>query len=100
MASIEALQEQFHQDDLVVLAVSVGESAKRVESYLSSNPVTFPILLDQKKLVARKYGITAVPATFLIDRQGRLLAKALGARNWASPPALSIMTELVKGSEE
>lgn len=100
MASIEALQKQFHQDDLVVLAISIGESAKSVESYLASNPVTFPVLLDRRKLVARMYAITAVPSTFLIDREGRLLAKALGPRNWASPPALSLMMELVKGSGE
>ncbi len=96
MASIQTLHEKFDENDLVVLAISVGEPAMKVERYLSKQSFTFPILLDKSKTVARKYGVNAVPTTLLIDRQGRLIAKALGPRNWASTPAFSIMSDLVK----
>jgi len=55
-----------------------------------------PIGLDPKLEVANLYTVRGLPATFLINRHGRITALALGPRDWDSPAAHALMEILLK----
>ncbi|GAB7054719.1 MULTISPECIES: redoxin domain-containing protein [unclassified Paenibacillus] len=57
---------------VVVIAVNVGESRGSAAEFVSKHGLKFPILLDPGGEAAGRYGVVGLPATFLIDGEGRL----------------------------
>ncbi len=53
------------------------------------------ILLDPKGEVSVLYGAWALPLTYLIDREGVIIARAFGPRPWAGQQAKALMTRLL-----
>ncbi len=89
------LYQEFKNSDLVVLGVDVKEKKKIVKSYVKKEKLPFPILLDTDGSVARNYGIRSHLVHFLIDRQGKIIGKVMGARNWASVESRNLIRSLV-----
>lgn len=84
MPELQSLHDRYAARGLVVLGVSidVGGTAK-VKKHLAAKKFTYPIAMDSEKQPAwEAYGVKAVPAAFLLDREGRIVAQWTG-----SPPA-------------
>ena len=84
------------KDQLAVLLIAIdGERKKTVQKIVNENKVTIPVLLLLKEKVMDHYGVRGwVPLTFLIDREGMLVGKIVGQRDWCSPEAWSCIKEL------
>lgn len=79
MAQMEGLYRQYRDDGLTVLAVNQGEPAEDVADMVGRLlPVSYPVAIDQRGLSAKRYGVMAVPTTFVLDRQGVVREKVLG----------------------
>jgi cytochrome c biogenesis protein CcmG, thiol:disulfide interchange protein DsbE len=76
--ALEALFGQYRERGLVPVSVNVGEAQARVVEALASRKVTYPILLDADSAVARPYGVTGIPTTFILERNGTIQFKVLG----------------------
>ena len=91
--------EQVHHDlasrGLAVLGVNAGEDLKVIQRYARTLGVTFPLVLDPQHTMRRRYGVAGVPTTFLVGRDGRTVALAVGARAWQSPAARRILDGLL-----
>ncbi len=60
-----------------------------------------PVLLDASGDVTGKlYGVWGPPTVYLIDRQGRLLGRIQGARDWSTPAARNLLQSLVEESSK
>ncbi len=46
---------------------------------------TLPALLDTDQSAGKRYGLTGVPETFVIDKKGVILKKVVGAMDWSRP---------------
>lgn len=64
---------------LVILAVNVGDSSSKVREFMKNNGLSFRALLDTDASVARDYNVTAIPATFFIDKNGIMKDVRIGA---------------------
>lgn len=53
---------------LRVLSISVAEVDVRVRNFVEKLPVDFPVLLDRDRSVAKAWNVSALPTTFLLDR--------------------------------
>jgi len=95
MPSMEKLYKDFKDKGLVILAVDVRESAQKATSFWRRHNLTFPSVLDQSGMASLAFGVRGLPATFLIDRKGRLVGSAPGARDWYSPDAKALISELL-----
>ncbi len=82
MPAMERLYLKHRERGFVLLAVSVDSDASLVKPFLEKLKLTFPVTLDSKMDLANSYGVRALPASFLIDRNGYLTALALGPRAW------------------
>lgn len=79
-----------------MLAISIDEGGKKdIEAFFASAGVTLPALTDPDSSVARKYGITGVPETFVVDPKGIIVKKVVGGMNWSSPEVVSFLTKLM-----
>jgi len=67
---LQALHKTYVDQGLTVLAVNIGEKKSTVQSFVDENKYTLIVLLDSKGTVRRAYGVSAIPATYLVDDQG------------------------------
>lgn len=76
---LQQLSDIYRDAGLRVIAVSVDEKPEAAQSIAASAGVTYPVLLDKGKAVAASYDPPDLPATWLIDRSGRLRFAQRGA---------------------
>src|SRR3990172_6161736 len=66
----QAFVERQARGDLVVLAVDYEEPEALVMDFIRQFSLTFPVLMDRDGSVRLQYGVTGLPTTFFIDRDG------------------------------
>ena len=81
MPELQALHEKYGERGLTVLGISIDEGgAAKVRKFVVSKRFTYPIALDSEKAPAwEAFRVKAVPAAFLIDREGQVVAQWTGA---------------------
>ena len=79
MPYIQQVHEEWSDKGLVVLSINTDEGSSEVRQFMQSNDYSFPVLLDTKKDIARKYNIQGIPTTFFIDKDGMIQEWKLGA---------------------
>ena len=94
-AGVEQVARERRGQPFTVLAVSVEEPKDLVASWARGAGLTMPVLLDYDGTVARDYRVTATPTVFLIGRNGRLVARAAGNREWEGPAGRALLDALV-----
>ena len=96
MPSLERLSRRLSSDGLVVLAVSIDEGGwPTIERFKSEIPVSFTILWDATTDVAAAYGTYQLPESYLISKDGIVLKKYLGPREWDDPEIVDEIKELM-----
>ena len=76
---VDNLQKEFADKGLIVLAVDVAESKKKVKKYLEENPRVVRIVLTEDTNLAAMYEATRYPIYVVIDRDGYIAAQQNGA---------------------
>ena len=90
------MYDELKDKGLEVLLVSFRESPELVRRTVKERGYTAPVLLDQSgDVTGLKYGVFGPPTMYLIDRQGRLLARGAGPHKWGSPQARRLMEEVL-----
>jgi peroxiredoxin len=97
MPAMERLHRANKDKGLVVLAVDIRESARTVRGFIQELKLSFPTVLDEDGSVAYMYAVRPVPATYLIGRDGKILWRAFGAREWDSREAHQYFSSLLDG---
>jgi peroxiredoxin len=95
MPSMENLYLRFKDQGLAFAAVDLMESADAVEGFVREHGFTFPVLLDTRGEAGGRYGIQAVPSTFILDRDGNIILYAAGARDWDTPQMIEAFDKLL-----
>ena len=83
---MQRVHDAFQGKDVVVLAISVdGDGEKVVQSFIAKRGYTFTTPVDARMEIARKFGARNVPATYVINRQGMIVAHGFGPVDFDSP---------------
>jgi peroxiredoxin len=85
MPAMESLYRELGSEGFELVAVSVDDDRREVEEFTARMGLTFPILLDPEKRVADAYQSHRFPESYLIDRQGVLVTRYIGPRDWDAP---------------
>jgi len=85
MPAMERLTEALPSEDFALVAVSVDDDAEDVRTFREDKGLTFTILHDADKEAAGLYQSFRYPESFLIDRDGTLVARYIGPREWDEP---------------
>jgi peroxiredoxin len=94
-STIEQVHQEFKDQGLTILAINLGEDKDDLVAWAKRRKVTTTILLDPNADVARSYAIAYTPTVFLIDRDGRLVAKAVGVRAWTGDKGRAVLRALI-----
>lgn len=96
MPPVNRLHRELQARGLEVLLVNFRENPDRVRRIARERGYTAPVLLDESGDVAgRGYGVWGPPTVYLVDRQGRLIGRAVGERDWNSPAARALLAALL-----
>ena len=95
MPSMERLYQRYKDRGFTILAISIDANTAAVAPFVRSFKLTFPIGLDPKLVAANDYTVRALPSSFLIDRQGNIVAVAMGPRDWDGTAAHAVIEALL-----
>jgi len=97
MPSFEKLYRRYRSQGLTLLAVSLdkGDSSK-VQDFADKHKLSFPILLDTEGVAEKLYPSFSIPFTYVIDKQGRVVARVDGAKDWESSETFEAVEHLLK----
>ena len=95
MPSMQKLYTRFKDKDFAMLAVSVKEPAPVVKNFFKDYSLTFTALLDSDGELMTSYRVRAIPATYIIDRDGAIIGKAFGPRKWDDQKAMALFEHLI-----
>ena len=97
MPSLERLNQLMRGEPFAIVGIDAGEEAEDVLSFrgeLAPAP-TFRLLLDAEGAALKAFGVSGLPTTFVLDRQGRIAYKALGGRKFDDPAVVSVIRSLI-----
>ena len=82
MPAMETLYRELREEGLELLAISVDEDAAVVEEFGQRLGLSFPLLLDPDKRAAEAYQTYRFPESFLVDRNGVVVERYIGPKEW------------------
>lgn len=96
MPSIENLFEKTKDKDIEIVAINIGESLDIAKGFIDNVGFTFEVLLDETKVVASSFGVRNIPTTYIIDKQGSIVALKIGVHEWDNDSVVEILETLAK----
>ncbi|MDR0464307.1 MAG: TlpA family protein disulfide reductase [Treponema sp.] len=96
MPSMESLYRRFKDEGLEIVAVDMMEDTETVSRFISNNGYTFPVMLDRLNRTGAVYGVSSIPVSFILDREGRIIARVIGGISWNSPRMIAAFDALLK----
>jgi peroxiredoxin len=99
MPSMEKLYQELKDEDFELLAVSVDETGiEAVAPFMKKHKLGFPVLLDTVGDIKSLYQVTGIPESFIIDKNGMIIEKIIGPRDWAASGAIRFFRNLVQSN--
>ena len=96
MPSMERLHRKLANTDFRLVAVSVDEEDSTVvNKFVKEMGLTFEILHNRDGSIRRIYQTTGVPESFIIDRDGVIVKKIIGAADWEAPVNEALIRRLL-----
>ncbi len=96
MPSMHALYQDYHKKGFEILAITSDVEGKRIVApFIEKRGFTFPVLLDPRGGVGGRLRVRGIPASYVLDKQGRIVGVEVGARNWNRAEARRLVDRLL-----
>lgn len=95
MPTIEMMYREFKNTGLAILAVSIDRGGiDKVRTHVKG--FTFPVLVAFNSKENDSYLTWGIPVSYIVDRNGRLIGRTLGPRNWNSDTMNNLIKEILR----
>ncbi len=78
-----------------LITILYREDKEKALRYLKENSYTFPVYTDSAGSAAKRFGVTGVPETYIIDKKGNLRERVIGPLGWDSTQTIEICLKLI-----
>ena len=95
MPSMEKLHRRLKDKEFVMVAINLQETPAQVKSFFEKFELSFTALLDSSGNVGTGFAVNALPTTFVLDKEGRIIGQALGPREWDSRASIALFEYLI-----
>ena len=96
MPTMEKLHQEFKEEGLEVVAMNFMEGPKTINAFIKKRGFTFTVLIDRSGKISQRYGVHALPVTYLIGREGNMLVKSIGYKDWYKKEIQQFVSSLLK----
>jgi len=100
MPSLNRLAEKYQGKGIQIIGLSVDENADAYADFLARNQISFLTLRDAARNTSDRYGTFRFPETYIINREGRLARKVIGAVDWTSQQMVKYFDELLAAPDQ
>ncbi len=100
MPSMEKLHRRLKDKDFVMVAINLQESDALVKAFFEKLKLSFTALLDSNGEVATEFAVNALPTSFVLDKQGKIVGAAIGPREWNSRASIALFEYLINMRSE
>ncbi len=76
--------------------MAIKDKEEDVKKYKSEFNVASPLLIDEGAKVADSYGVQSHPETFFINREGKIVGRVFGGKDWTSRGMRDLIQHLLK----
>lgn len=97
MPAMERLYQQLRGEDFELVAVAIDENEADVQEFQDRYRLSFPIALDLDQSVYQSYQTMGVPESLLLDREGQIVERYVGPREWDAPEYVERIRALIAG---
>ena len=87
--SLDQMAKTMASQGVVVVAISVDKDEKLYREFLQQTKPAFKTTRDPQAGISADYGTYKYPETYIIDRDGKVREKMIGAENWMNPELLT-----------
>ena len=94
MPSLVEMQRRMKAKGVTVVAVSIDENESAYRSFLKQHGVDLLTVRDPGQKTPALYGTRGWPETFVIDRNGVMRRKFIGAVDWTEPEITDFLSKL------
>jgi peroxiredoxin len=94
LPSLMTLQERLRSQGVVVVGISIDEDNGAYHRFLKERGINFLTVRDPGQTVSAMYQTTGWPETYIIDRQGVVRRKFVGAVDWSAPEVVEFLGKL------
>jgi thiol-disulfide isomerase/thioredoxin len=96
MPLLHELEKEFTEQDFALMCVNVDRGNKAtVEKFMHGLGQHFHTQLDPSGEVRNTYEVRALPTSYIIGRDGKIIGKIIGERDWAGPQASNLLKTLL-----
>jgi len=97
MPAMERLYQDLRGEEFELVAVAIDESEGDIEAFQDRYQLSFPIVLDLDQSVYQSYQTMGVPESLLLDRDGLIIERYVGPREWDTPEHVERIRALIRG---
>ncbi len=94
LPSLVNLQQRMRNKGITVLAVSVDQDESLYRRFVQDHNVNLLTVRDANQTSNNLYGTFKFPETYIIDRNGVMRRKFIGAVDWATPEVVDFLSKL------
>lgn len=98
MPSIQRLRDKMAGQPFAVLAVNVDEPESRVSAFLEKTKLDLTVVLDPGKSVTKAWNARILPASYIVDRGGRVRYSVIGDIDWGDARVVKLVSDLMRGA--
>ncbi len=77
---MDEMQSQYGPDGLTIVAISIDRNRELAERFIQQMKPGFTVAHDPQGAVSKKYQVSAMPTSYLIDRTGNIVSTHIGFR--------------------
>lgn len=98
---MERLIRQYRDQGLAMVAVSLDaqkqDARAFLDNFLPGGQTAMDILWDPTGEVSNRFGTERIPETYLIDREGRIVARFVSEYDWTRPEVKRLIEAMLDG---
>ena len=97
MPSLQQLENEYNKTkQFVIVTVNVNQTRTAVERFMKGLKLNLKVLMDSSAKAAKLWNVDFYPASFLVDKSGKLRYVAYGEIDWAKPSHHDLIDSLIK----
>jgi peroxiredoxin len=97
--SLDEFAVRMRDRGVTVIGVSVDQDRAALERFVTEAHLSFPIARDPEQALAARYGTFKFPETYVIDSEGRIARKIIGAIDWRDPQIIRLVSSLARADD-
>ena len=94
---LNAMHEKYADEGLVIVGVNLDMERADAEQFLQEYPARFTIFYDESQHLARQFEVVAMPSSYVIGRNGKVIARHMGFKVKQQDEYESVIVDALKG---